>query len=329
MIYRITGFLLLIETGLLLCCAGVSLIYREDDLSSFLLSAGLTTLVAILLLALGKGAEKQLNRRDGYVIVSVAWVVFSLFGMLPFYLSHYIPSITNAFFETMSGFSSTGATILDDIEALPHGLLFWRSMTQWIGGLGIVFFTIAVLPIFGVSGVQLFAAEASGPTYDKVHPRIGVTAKWIWTIYAGLTAIEVILLLFGGMGLFDSICHSFATTGTGGYSTKQDSIAYYNSPYIEYVIGVFMFLSGINFTLLLLLFTGKLKKVSQNAELKWYVMSVILFTAFIAAVLYRTTPMGAEESFRKAFFQVASLHTSTGFVTADSTCNGYRYFGVP
>ena len=209
------------------------------------------------------------------------------------------------------------ATILDDIEALPHGLLFWRSMTQWIGGLGIVFFTIAVLPIFGVSGVQLFAAEASGPTYDKVHPRIGVTAKWIWTIYAGLTAIEVILLLFGGMGLFDSICHSFATTGTGGYSTKQDSIAYYNSPYIEYVIGVFMFLSGINFTLLLLLFTGKLKKVSQNAELKWYVMSVILFTAFIAAVLYRTTPMGAEESFRKAFFQVASLHTSTGFVTAD------------
>ena len=317
MIYRITGFLLLIETGLLLCCAGVSLIYREDDLSSFLLSAGLTTLVAILLLALGKGAEKQLNRRDGYVIVSVAWVVFSLFGMLPFYLSHYIPSITNAFFETMSGFTTTGATILDDIEALPHGLLFWRSMTQWIGGLGIVFFTIAVLPIFGVSGVQLFAAESSGPTYDKVHPRIGVTAKWIWTIYAGLTAIEVILLLFGGMGLFDSICHSFATTGTGGYSTKQDSIAYYNSPYIEYVIGVFMFLSGINFTLLLLLFTGKLKKVSQNAELKWYVMSVILFTAFIAAVLYRTTPMGAEESFRKAFFQVASLHTSTGFVTAD------------
>lgn len=169
--------------------------------------------------------------------------------------------------------------------------------------IGHCLFTIAVLPIFGVSGVQLFAAEASGPTYDKVHPRIGVTAKWIWTIYAGLTAIEVILLLFGGMGLFDSICHSFATTGTGGYSTKQDSIAYYNSPYIEYVIGVFMFLSGINFTLLLLLFTGKLKKVSQNAELKWYVMSVILFTAFIAAVLYRTTPMGAEESFRKAFFK--------------------------
>ena len=172
MIYRITGFLLLIETALLLCCAGVSLIYGEDDLNSFLLSAGLTTLVGILLLAVGKGAEKQLNRRDGYVIVSVAWVVFSLFGMLPFYLSHYIPSITNAFFETMSGFSSTGATILDDIEALPHGLLFWRSMTQWIGGLGIVFFTIAVLPIFGVSGVQLFCLGIVGQYLSKTYMEV-------------------------------------------------------------------------------------------------------------------------------------------------------------
>lgn len=317
MIYRIMGFLLLIETALFLCCAGICLIYGEDDLNDFLLSSALTTVIGLLLLAIGKGAEKSLSRRDGYVIVSSAWVTFSFFGMLPFYLSGYIPDITNAFFETMSGFTSTGATILDDIEALPHGLLFWRGMTQWIGGLGIVFFTIAVLPIFGVSGFHLFAAEASGPTYDKVHPRIGVTAKWIWTIYTGLTCLEVILLLAGGMNLFDSVCHSFATTGTGGYSTKQASIAYYNSPYIEYVIGIFMFLSGINFTLLLLLFTGKLKKVFRNVELKWYFGSVALFTGFISVVLYHTTPMGAEESFRKAFFQVSSLHTSTGFVTAD------------
>ena len=317
MIGRVLGTLLFIELGMFLLCAGISLGYGEDDYKYFLYTCVINAVAGGLLLLYGRGAENKMSRRDGYCVVTLSWIFFTVFGMLPFYFSGSIDTITNAFFETMSGFSSTGATILDDIEALPHGLLFWRSMTQWIGGLGIVFFTIAVLPIFGVSGVQLFAAEASGPTYDKVHPRIGVTAKWIWTIYAGLTAIEVILLLFGGMGLFDSICHSFATTGTGGYSTKQDSIAYYNSPYIEYVIGVFMFLSGINFTLLLLLFTGKLKKVSQNAELKWYVMSVILFTAFIAAVLYRTTPMGAEESFRKAFFQVASLHTSTGFVTAD------------
>lgn len=317
MILRIIGFLLLIETGLFLCCTGVSLIYGEHDLRSFLISAALTTVVGLVLLAVGRGAEKRLGRRDGYVIVTVAWVAFSLFGMLPFYISGHIPSITNAFFETMSGFSSTGATILDDIESLPHGLLFWRSMTQWIGGLGIVFFTIAVLPIFGVGGIQVFAAETSGPTYDKVHPRIGVTAKWIWSIYTGLTAMEVVLLMFGGMSLFDSICHSFATTGTGGYSTKQASIAYYNSPYIEYVIATFMLLSGINFTLLLLFFSGKIRKFTHNAELRWYFFSVIGFTTFIAVVLYYTSSMGGEEAFRKSLFQVASLHTSTGFATAD------------
>ncbi|WP_291584340.1 TrkH family potassium uptake protein [Bacteroides sp.] len=317
MIYRIIGFLLLIETAMLLCCGGVSLLYREDDLLSFLQSAGITACAGFLLLLIGQGAEKRLGRRDGYVIVSVAWVAFSLFGMLPFYLSNYIPSVTNAFFETMSGFSSTGATILDDIERLPHGLLFWRSMTQWIGGLGIVFFTIAVLPIFGVGGIQVFAAEASGPTHDKVHPRIGITAKWIWSIYAGLTGALIILLMLGGMDVFDSICHAFATTGTGGFSTKQASIEYYHSPYIEYVISIFMFVSGINFTLLLLFVNGKFRKFIHDAELKWYLWSVIGFTAFIAIVLYYNSSMGVEEAFRKSLFQVTSLHTSTGFATAD------------
>ena len=217
----------------------------------------------------------------------------------------------------MSGFSSTGATILDDIESLPHGILFWRSMTQWIGGLGIIMFTIAVLPIFGVSGLQVFAAEASGPTHDKVHPRIGITAKWIWSIYAGITALLVSLLMLGGMDWFDSICHAFATTGTGGFSTKQASVSYYNSPYIEYVISIFMFISGINFTLLLLFVNRKFKKFISNAELKFYFGSVVLFTAVIAIVLYYTSPMGMEESFRKSLFQVISLHTSTGFATDD------------
>ena len=235
----------------------------------------------------------------------------------PFYIGRYIPDIANAFFETMSGFSSTGATILDDIESLPHGILFWRSMTQWIGGLGIIMFTIAVLPIFGVSGLQVFAAEASGPTHDKVHPRIGITAKWIWSIYAGITALLVGLLMLGGMDWFDSICHAFATTGTGGFSTKQASVAYYNSPYIEYVISIFMFISGINFTLLLLFVNRKFKKFISNAELKFYFGSVVLFTAVIAIVLYYTSPMGMEESFRKSLFQVISLHTSTGFATDD------------
>ena len=228
-VIRIIGILLLLETVMLLLCSGVSFYYQDEALVDFWVSAGITAGAGLLLAAMGKGGDRQLTRRDGYVLVRFAWVASSLFGMLPFYISGYIPSITNAFFETMSGFSSTGATILDDIEALPHGLLFWRSMTQWIGGLGIIMFTIAILPIFGVSGLQVFAAEASGPTHDKVHPRIGITAKWIWSIYAGITCILVALLMLGGMDWFDSVCHAFATTGTGGFSTKQASVAHYKS----------------------------------------------------------------------------------------------------
>lgn len=317
MIYRIMGFLLLIETVMMLSCSTISLLYGEDDLHSFLLAAASTACAGVLFLAIGKGAKRELNRRDGYVIVSMAWVLFSIFGMLPLYMSGHVPDITNAFFETMSGFSTTGATILDDVESLPHGLLFWRSMTQWIGGLGIIFFTIAVLPIFGVGGIQVFAAEATGPTHDKIHPRIGITAKWIWTVYTGLTAVLVVLLLLGGMDFFDSICHAFATTGTGGFSTKQASIAYFNSPYIEYVIVIFMFVSGINFTLLLLFVTGKVKKVIHDVELKWYILSVLLFTGAIALGLYYTSAVSGEEAFRKSLFQVVSLQTSTGFATAD------------
>ena len=312
MIYRIIGFLLLIETAMLLCCGAVSLFYKENDLQSFLISSAITTGVGILMLAIGKGAEKSLNRRDGYVIVSTAWIAFSLFGMLPYYIGGYIPSITDAFFETMSGFSSTGATIMNNIESMPHGILFWRAMTQWIGGLGIVFFTIAVLPIFGMGGIQVFAAEASGPTHDKVH-----TAKWIWGIYPGMTGTLIVLLVFGGMSVFDSICHAFTTTSTGGFSTKQASIEYYHSPYIDYVISIFMFLSGINFTLLLLMFNGKIKKFIHDAELKFYFICVSFFTIFIAFWLYRTCDIGVEEAFRKSLFQVISLQTSTGFATAD------------
>ena len=316
-IIRIIGILLLLETVMFLVCSSVSFYYRESDMLDFWKAGGITAGIGLLLAALGKGGERQLTRRDGYVLVSFAWVAFSLFGMLPFYIGGYIPDIANAFFETMSGFSSTGATILDNIESLPHGILFWRSMTQWIGGLGIIMFTIAVLPIFGVSGLQVFAAEASGPTHDKVHPRIGITAKWIWSIYAGITALLVGLLMLGGMDWFDSICHAFATTGTGGFSTKQASVAYYNSPYIEYVISIFMFISGINFTLVLLFVNRKFKKFIGNAELKFYFGSVVLFTAVIAIVLYYTSPMGMEESFRKSLFQVISLQTSTGFATDD------------
>lgn len=318
-IIRVIGILLLLETIMFLCCSGVSFYYGEGDLPVFWKAAGITSGIGILLTFLGKGGEHQLTRRDGYVLVSFAWVAFSLFGMLPFYIGGYIPDFTNAFFETMSGFSSTGASILEDIESLPHGILFWRSMTQWIGGLGIIMFTIAVLPVFGVNGLQVFAAEASGPTHDKVHPRIGVTAKWIWSIYAGITFILTLLLMAGGMSWFDSVCHAFTTTGTGGFSTKQASIAHYHSPYIEYVISIFMFLSGINFTLLLLFVNRKFKKFISNAELRFYFASVVFFTFLITVVLHYTSTMEIEESFRKSLFQVISLHTSTGFATDDYT----------
>lgn len=318
MICRIMGFLFFIEAGFLALCSLLAVYYQESDISAFLSSAAITVGAGIIAFILGRNAEKTINRRDGYVVVSLAWICFSLFGMLPFYISGYIPRVTDAFFETMSGFTTTGASILDNIESFPHALLFWRSLTQWIGGLGIVFFTIAVLPVFGVGGVQLFAAEATGPTHDKVHPRIGVTAKWIWSVYLGLTIAETILLLLGGMSLFDSVCHSFTTTATGGYSTKQNSIAAYNSPYIEYVITLFMFLSGINFTLLFLFFLkGSFKKLFSNTEFHWYAGLVGGFTIFTTATLVMTSPMGIEESFRKAVFQVVSLQTTTGFISAD------------
>ncbi len=318
MIYKIMGALLFIEAALMLVCALVSLLYKENDLNDFLFTAGLISVFGTIFYFMGRRADKRINRRDGYIIVSTAWVIFSLFGMLPYYTSGYVPNISNAFFETMSGFTTTGATVLDNIESLPHGLLFWRSITQWIGGLGIVFFTIAVLPIFGVGGVQLFAAEATGPTHDKVHPRIGITAKWIWSIYLGLTGAQIILLMLGDMNWFDSVCHSFTTTSTGGYSTKQASIAYYHSPYIEYVITLFMFLSGINFTLLFVfLLKGKIKRLLQNTEFRWYAGTVGLFTLITTAGLILTSPMNTEESFRKAIFQVISIQTTTGFCSAD------------
>lgn len=318
-ITRIIGILLQFETVMLLLCSLVSFHFGENDLTAFLFSAGITEIVSILLLILGKGGSRQLDRRDGYVLVTFAWIAFSLFGMLPFYISGYVPDITNAFFESISGFTSTGATIIDNVEALPHGLLFWRSMTLWIGGLGIIMFTIAILPLFGISGLLVFAAEANGPVHDKIHPRAGVTARWIWCLYTGITGLLFVLLMFGGMNWFDSICHAFATSGTGGFSTKPTSIAYYHSAYIEYVLCIFMLISGINFTLLLLFVNRKFKKFIHDLELRFYILLIIISTVIIAAVLYYNNPSNLEESFRKSLFQVISLLTSTGFSTEDYT----------
>ena len=315
MIYRIIGFLLLIETAMLLCCGGVSLLYRGDDLPSFLQSAGITACVGFLLLLIGRGAEKRLGRRDGYVIVSVAWVAFSLFGMLPFYLSSYIPSVTNAFFETMSGFSSTGATILDDIERLPHGLLFWRSFTHWVGGMGVLVFIMAIIPSVCDRSIHILRAEMPGPVMGKLVPKLKQTAKILYLIYIVMTVLEMILLLCGGMSLFDSALHSFATAGTGGFGIKGDSIASY-SPYLQWVIAAFMFLFGINFNIYYLLLVRRFRSVLKSTETWCYIAICLISVSIITGNIYSIYG-NLPDSVRASAFQVASLVTTTGFSTAD------------
>lgn len=317
MIGRVLGVLLLIEMGMLLLCGGISFCYGENDYIYFLYTCGVNVVAGILLLLYGRGAENKMNRRDGYCVVSLSWLFFTIFGMLPFYLSGSVDTIANAFFETMSGFTTTGATILDDIESLSHGMLFWRSLTQWIGGLGIVFFTIAILPIFTSGGVQLFSAESTGVIHNRTHPKINVMAKWLWAVYLILTLLETILLMFGGMNLFDAICHSFTTTATGGYSTKQASISYWNSPFIEYVVSVFMLLSSMNFALFLMCLKGKVGKIFKDEEVRWFLGSVAILTGMMTIALVFHNHYDWELAFRKSLFQVTTVHTSCGFATDD------------
>lgn len=317
-IFRALGFLLYVQAGFLLLSLGVSIYYGEDDMWAFIISLLINLMVASASHYYGKGAERIISRKDGYVIVASAWFVSSLLGMLPYLISGYIKDVSDAFFESMSGFTSTGATILDNIESFPHGLLFWRSLTEWIGGLGIVFFTIAILPMIGSGGVKLFAAEASVVNRDKVNPRIGITAKWIWSIYIGLTISQAFLLFFSGMNVFDSICHALTTCSTGGFSTKQASIAYFQSPRIEYITICFMFLSGINYSLLYVaLLRGKLKRLMSNTEFQYYVCIMVIAVVIVTIGLLVGGESGFEESFRKALFQVVAIQTSTGFMSDD------------
>ena len=222
----ILGILILVEAGLFAICAGVSAIYHESSYIYFIWTMLINIAIGGTMVLVGNRKVNNISRREGYCIVSTTWIIFTLLGMLPFYLSGYIPSIADAFFETMSGFTTTGATILDNIESLPKGMLFWRSFTQWIGGLGIVLFTIASLPLLSGSCQLLFLSEATGVTHDKIHPKAKVMARYLWLIYIVLTLLETILLMLGDMNLFDALCQSFSTTATGGYSTKQDSISY-------------------------------------------------------------------------------------------------------
>lgn len=317
LIAHMVGQLLLFEPLLLLACCGVSLWYGEEDWKAFLISLSACALVSVTLLIYGRNSSDTASRTEGYIVVAFSWVFYTLFGMMPYVVGGYIPSVTDAFFETISGFTTTGATILNNIEQMPHGILFWRSLTQWIGGLGIVCFTIILLPGFGTSGQMLFSSEATGVTHDKIHPKTRIMARYIWTIYCIITALETVLLIAGGMGVFDALCHAFTTTSTGGFSTKQASVAYWNSPFMEYVISLFMLFSSVNFSLYFIAVKGHFRQVWHSVELRWFLASVGVLTIIITLTLIWQNGYGVEEAFRKAFFQMSSLHTSCGFATDD------------
>jgi trk system potassium uptake protein TrkH len=314
---NVLGLLLVLEGAAMLLSIPFSIYYKEPIIWHLLLSAGITAGIGYLAYFFTRSKGRQISKRDGYIIVSSSWIVFSFFGTLPFILTGSIPSFTDAFFETMSGFTTTGASILNDIESLPKGILFWRSMTHWLGGMGIIVLSLAILPILGIGGMQLFVAEVPGPTPDKLHPRIKETAKRLWAIYILLTALETLLLSLGGMSFFDAICHAFATMATGGYSTKQASIAHFSSPFIHYVIIIFMFLAGMNFTLSYFALHLKFDKILKNEEFRFYFLFIAAFTIIIAILLSFTGETSIENSFRDALFQVVSIITTTGFVTAD------------
>ena len=327
MVFRTMGALLLIEAVFMALAWGVSLWYGEADCDIFLLSTIITLLAGVIGLCVGSRAESRMGEREGYVIVAMVWVVFSAFGLLPYYLSGQVPSLTDAWFESMSGFTTTGATIIPDLNGITHGLLFWRSLTQWIGGMGIIVLSIAILPIFGLNGMQLYAAEVTGLTYEKLSPRIADTAKMMWSTYVILTAIEVLGLWLCGMPIFDAICHSLSTIATGGFSTKNNSLAFYDNASIHYLVTFFMFISGINFVLLIYLIRGKARNFFQDEEFRWYSIAVIVFAIAITLGLYIARPgwsgVEMERAFRDSIFTVISSMTSTGYTISD-----YMYWPV-
>lgn len=330
-IVHIMGLLLLCNGSFMLLAAFVSGIYKDGVTLDITLAAIVTMLFGVMAMFYTRGHKKEVKRKEGYIVVTFGWIIMSISGTLPYLFSGAIPEVTNAFFETISGYTTTGASIIDDIEAMPEGILFWRSLTHWIGGMGIIVLAIAILPLLGIGGMQLFAAEAPGPAGDKLHPRITDTAKRLWLIYFGYTVAETILLKLAGMSFFDAMNHSLATLSTGGFSTKNASLAYWNNqPLIQYITIVFMFLAGSNFVLSYFAFTGKVQRILKDEEFKYYTIFIGLFTIIAALVVYFNAnvpvsdfhPMVSgegESAFRHALFQVMAIVTTTGFVTADFT----------
>jgi len=330
-VLQLLGVLLVFNGSLMLFAVLVSILTNDGAIFPMALASFLVLVIGGMLMLLTRSEEApQIQKREGYFIVVFGWIAMTLTGMLPFLFTKTLPSVSAAFFETLSGYTTTGASVIQDLEILPESILFWRSMTHWIGGMGIIVLAIAILPLLGIGGMQLFSAEAPGPNSDKLHPRITDTAKRLWLIYLGYTLAETLLLHLAGMSLFDAINHAMSTLSTGGFSTKNSSVAYWNdAPLIQYIIIFFMIIAGTNFVLSYFAFTGKVQAILKDQEFKTYLGFIIGFTLVAAAVIFisghvfgpgfeHPQVLGKLESiFRHSFFQVVAIITTTGFVTAN------------
>lgn len=325
-VFKTMGVLTTLEALFMLVPTIAAWFYDEPDLGAWVVSSLITWLSSWWMLLAGRRAEKRVGEREGYIIVATVWVVYSLFGMLPYWLSGALPSITDAWYETMAGFTTTGSTVIPNVEAMTHSVLLWRALSQWVGGMGIIVLSVAILPMFGLGGMQLYSAEVTGVSYEKLSPRIADTAKHMWLTYIGLTIIEGIILWLLGMGRFDAICHAMATISTGGFSTRNSSVMF-DGPAIQWTIIVFMLLSGINFTQLIYLFRGRPERLARDEETRWYVGACLVVGLMLAVGLFvynsgivadiHSGLRLAGSSIRKGLFTSIASITSTGFAASD------------
>lgn len=316
MIIKILGNILEIEALLMIPSLLVAVYYGQSDIRAFIICILLTGIIGLIMSKVKVNSDR-IKTKEGLAISTFAWILVSVFGSLPFIVSGSIPSFIDAFFETVSGFTTTGSTVLTNLEILPKGILFWRSFTVWIGGMGILVFTLAIIPTLGVSGFQMFKAESPGPVKDRIVPKIKETSKILYTIYGVLTIAEIILLMFGKMSLYEACIHTFGSVGTGGFSNRDANIGAFNSSYIHNVISIFMILCGINFSLYFALYKRKWRDVLKNEELRFYLGVIFVSVILIALNLLATSYTKVGIAFRDALFQTSAIITTTGFATVD------------
>lgn len=313
-VFKTMGVLTTLEAFFMLAPTFAAWWYHEADLGAWIVSSVITWFSSWWMLGAGRKAEKRVGEREGYIIVASVWVVYSIFGMLPYWLSGTLPFVTDAWYETMAGFTTTGSTVFTDVAAQTHSVLLWRALSQWIGGMGIIVLSVAILPMFGLGGMQLYSAEVTGVSYEKLSPRIADTAKHMWLTYIGLTIAEGLLLWLFGMGRFDALCHALATISTGGFATHNDSVIAFG-PAIQWTILIFMLLSAINFTQLIYLFRGKPQRMFHDEETRWYVGACLVAGIALSVGLLIHTHMWS--SIRIGLFTAVATITSTGFVASD------------